>query len=364
MKTVYGNLLVHRKYCHTLPPNARNFVEKALSSLSKEFKWNIVKVTSRSNTVTFSFYPDFDTDPHPSLKQSAKVDLRNGKVSIRTYSSHNPFILHRKETFVESDYPNYELFRGLTKEEEKAGLYDKRHLNRIGRRDFWNRLLRKKGLKTLGHRLIECTDSDVKLRKDVRPGSGRQLQLFHSITPKGGELKKSALTAISRAYPSLPARLAVEKGLIHGPIFDWGCGRSRDTEFFREKGYEAEGWDPYYKKDRPPESFPKGYFHWVQCLYVLNTIVESEIREKVLHDIFYFLPSGGHLFIAVRSFSEVDRLAQVKQWRKYNDGWLTSRGTFQKGFTSTELFSLLKQSGFVRLKIIKSKPLIVMGTKP
>jgi len=49
-----------------------------------------------------------------------QVNLSSLYVHFRDYSSSdNPPILHRKETFVDQTYPNYEKFAKLTAQEEK-----------------------------------------------------------------------------------------------------------------------------------------------------------------------------------------------------------------------------------------------------
>jgi hypothetical protein len=50
----------------------------------------------------------------------------NREVNHRDYSdTENPFILHRKETFVTPDYPRYQQFAALTRPEEALGFADR-----------------------------------------------------------------------------------------------------------------------------------------------------------------------------------------------------------------------------------------------
>lgn len=57
--------------------------------------------------------------------------------------SENPPILHRKETFVFENYPEYQTFSAITKEGEQANLYEKSRT--IGFRKSWLQLIRSKG---------------------------------------------------------------------------------------------------------------------------------------------------------------------------------------------------------------------------
>jgi len=113
----------------------------------------LVKFYTDEPKISYLFYPDFDTDPHPALHTSMQIDLRNLKVSYRNYdTAANPPILHRKETFVTSNYPLYEKFANLTRQEEKWGLLDK--TSDIGTRTGWQRCLAEHGAQLRGHRLI------------------------------------------------------------------------------------------------------------------------------------------------------------------------------------------------------------------
>lgn len=152
--------------------------------------------------------------------------------------------------------------------------------------------------------------------------------------------KMSAETALRRKVPTTFARLLVRKGLINGSVFDWGCGRGRDLEYFRSLGFKAEGWDPVYKPETPPSSFPQGSFDLVQCAFVLNTIPFPEERQAILKQIYDFLPEGGRLGVAVRAKHNLKW--QIKAgWLPFNDGWITLKNTFQRGYTREELTDLL-----------------------
>jgi len=292
-------------------------------------------------------------------------------------SQKNPFILHRKETFLNPSDPFYLQFQKLTEEEEQHGLYKEAVLSKIGRRHFWDSLLREKGLLIKDHSLVIMTNqaqTNGVTELNIEPIV--QLTLFDD-TPEPPEmvasnaaasttdqvLKRSSITAMTRKQPSTPALIAVNDNLIDGPIFDWGCGRGRDILFFREQGYEAEGWDPAHKIDTPPESYPEGHFRWVQNAYVLNTITDSAVREDIIRKIFYFLPQGGHLYIAVRSTTEIKQHARSRKWRSFHDGWLTGSGSFQKGFSPPELIELLQKCDFQQVKVIREQPVIVLATK-
>ncbi len=102
--------------------------------------------------ISYLIYPDFDRKPHPALQASVINRLSRLHVDYRSFvDSDNPPILHRKEAFVRKDYPGYEKFLRLTRQEEKAGLLNQHN---IGNQREWGNLLSRAGLTLKGHRLV------------------------------------------------------------------------------------------------------------------------------------------------------------------------------------------------------------------
>ena len=103
--------------------------------------------------VSYLSYPDFETDPHPALMRSVKLNLRTRELDCWDYfDSNNPPILHRKETFLPADHPLREKFARLTRQEEQHGLLDETAT--IGTRNGWNSRLQDRGFTLRGHRLV------------------------------------------------------------------------------------------------------------------------------------------------------------------------------------------------------------------
>ena len=151
-KRLPSHLYVHKStVCH-LPAEARMLVAKALL-IAGEFEYDIIKVAHDESHVCLLCYPDFDLDPHPSLKYSIKVVLPSGQYCVSDYSkSDNPPILHRKDALVTEEYPLYVLFKSLTHAEEEYGLLSR---NDIGNRKQWNALLESKNLSIKKHSLVK-----------------------------------------------------------------------------------------------------------------------------------------------------------------------------------------------------------------
>lgn len=140
--------IVALAYCE-LPPQVQNQVDRA----------TLVKWALKRQRISFLFYPDFDKDPHPRLRQAITVCVAEGHecYKIRSYNwRKNPPVLHRKETFVSEDYPNREIFAKLTEAEEAEGLLGN---VRIGMKKGWIAALREKGLRVQGHELVRSEDA-------------------------------------------------------------------------------------------------------------------------------------------------------------------------------------------------------------
>lgn len=78
----------------------RERISKAekLADVRRGEDFNLVRVDSAGGSLGLLHYPDFSSDPFPSLVASWRVDLDAGTVGFRTYAgSLNPPILHRKE---------------------------------------------------------------------------------------------------------------------------------------------------------------------------------------------------------------------------------------------------------------------------
>lgn len=146
-------LYVHDSAITQLHPVLRIYEGCARNFIGEVEGANILKLHRQEPKVSYLTYLNFDSDPHPILANSWRVDLQSFDIKERDYStSRNPPILHRKEEFVGPEYPGREKFKRLTRQEEKWGLYQ--DTSRIGTKQYWDDLLRGRGLGFRGHRLI------------------------------------------------------------------------------------------------------------------------------------------------------------------------------------------------------------------
>lgn len=129
-------LYVHADYVDRLPLVLRLLEGLASRYVGRVDGATLVKFSTKAPTLSYLFYPEFDTDPHPVLAQSIRVSLGRLEVDFSDYTSRsNPPILHRKELFIPADDWRYSQFRVTTIAEEEEGLY--RKPSRIGTLEGW-----------------------------------------------------------------------------------------------------------------------------------------------------------------------------------------------------------------------------------
>jgi len=146
-------LYFHLTALPLLPPVLRVYEGCARAYLGAVEGANVIKLSRTKAQVSYLYYPNFDKDPHPALSASLVVPLRSFHIRYQEYTdSANPFILHRKETFVGPDHPLRNKFARLTAQEERCGLYT--NPQTIGTRDGWQQVLDEKGVVSAGHRLL------------------------------------------------------------------------------------------------------------------------------------------------------------------------------------------------------------------
>lgn len=146
-------LYVHRSAMAEIPPVLQVYEGCARVLAGTIESANMIKLSVTEPQVSYLTYPDFDRDPHPTLRSAITVNLGKLSVDWRDYSrSVNPPLLHRKEEFLRTDDPRRPLYERLTRSEMRAGLYE--HPERIGTLRGWQETLSAAGASLRGHQLV------------------------------------------------------------------------------------------------------------------------------------------------------------------------------------------------------------------
>lgn len=298
---------IHVSALATLNPVLTIYEKCARQNVPNIDEATLVKFQLRQPKISYLFYPDFDTDAHPALQMSIQINLETGEVKCLEYSnSENPPVLHRKETFVTADYPNYEKFDRLTRSEEKWGLLDNTSV--IGTREGWLKYLRYCGVEIHDHSVVELAKQE-----------NSQLSMPKIDRHKAAMLRNSL---------SKPVRLVLESDLfIDGDtFFDYGCGYGGDIQHIGQEGYAAAGWDPYYQPDTP-----QIHADIVNIGYVINVIESLGERREALLNAWEL--TNKLLIVAAQVLIDDSERGQIA----YGDGIITSWNTFQKYYEQEEL---------------------------
>ncbi|MDJ0591791.1 MAG: DNA phosphorothioation-associated putative methyltransferase [Pleurocapsa sp. MO_226.B13] len=300
-------LYVHAHALSRLDPILRDYERQARNLVENVNNATIVKFGIDRPKISYLYYPEFDRDPHPQLRQSIVVDLEMEEVSVRQYhNSHNPPILHRKETFVGTDYPLYQAFADLTQEEVALGLLDNsRH---IGTLQEWTRTLLQQGISIVDHHVACPVDSPLARKQTI--------------------LIERHKAALKRSELSRPVRIALEADLFREGtgFFDYGCGHGEDVRSIAELGYQSSGWDPFYRPDA--ELQPADI---VNLGYVINVIEDIVERREALIKAWELTQKV--LIVSAQVLVDDRRRGLIA----YGDGIVTNRNTFQKYYEQEEL---------------------------
>jgi DNA phosphorothioation-associated putative methyltransferase len=127
---------------------------------------------------------------------------------------------------------------------------------------------------------------------------------------------------------SQPIALLVQHGLIYPgvTVFDYGCGRGDDLRALAAAGVQASGWDPHFAPNEPLVSADI-----VNLGFVLNVIEDPEERLVAFNEAWGLAKTALVVSTMIAGQVSTDEL------RPLGDGFLTSRGTFQKYFAHSEL---------------------------
>jgi len=312
-KKLPNALYVHFSVIAHLSPQLQEWDRQARLLLPKSIQFTIIKFNYEQPKISYLFYPEFDIDPHPALHQSIQVDLQTQTTQQRDYhQSPNPPILHRKETFVNQDYPLYQIFAQLTKQEEVIGLFNETHT--IGTRKGWGQRLQEYNVELKDHQVILLPSS-----------SGREAGVEGLKEDIKIDRHKAA---IHRPDLSKPVRLALEAGLFteSSTFFDYGCGHGEDIKRISDRGFTSSGWDPYYRPQCDCTSA-----EIVNLGYIIN-VIESQIERREA------LIKAWELTQKVLIVSAQVLIGDVGKGQiAYSDGVVSSRNTFQKYYEQEEL---------------------------
>jgi hypothetical protein len=144
-------------------------------------------------------------------------------------------------------------------------------------------------------------------------------------------------------YNSLPDELKKGQGL------DYSAGLGVGSHALRSAGAKIESYEPFPHEratditHKGLNSLPNKQYDYILNSAVLN-VIEQDIRDHVVLDIWNHLKPEGCAIIGVRSKADVMGTKTALVLSQENSEILDrSRGSYQKGFTSGELKSYIQR---------------------
>ncbi|QQE67717.1 hypothetical protein GFS31_44300 (plasmid) [Leptolyngbya sp. BL0902] len=153
-----NSLWVHVSALDQLDPLLRLYEGCASRTIGRPEEATVVKFHVQKPQITYLEFPSFDKEPHPALKTSMVISLRDLHVRYRDYDPDNPPLLHQKDQTLTPDYPDYAKFAKLSQQEQKWGLLD--DVKAIFDRRGWEQCLLEHGAELKGHRVVRRKQTD------------------------------------------------------------------------------------------------------------------------------------------------------------------------------------------------------------
>jgi DNA phosphorothioation-associated putative methyltransferase len=313
-KRIGTHVYIHVSAIATISSRHRDAVELAASTLgiTPDLDFNVIRLNDAGSDFSLLLYPGFFDEPFPELAKSWRFTGEGKPVSFRDYTtSWNPPILHRKELLLSQSHERYAEYEATTRSAEQLGLFAE--AQRIGFREQWRKLIEEQGYELAGSQFVPLANTSER--------NATAIAIERSSTiPRH-------LTALFRNTLSAPVKALHRHGLLQTEctFFDYGCGRGDDVRSLQAIGITANGWDPHYAPEDELRSADV-----VNIGFVLNVIEEPTERAEAL----------------IRAYSLSKRVLSVAAMlshqatpdgKPYRDGYVSSRGTFQKYYAQSQL---------------------------
>ena len=139
--------------CLSLEPVLRVFEGCARAYLGDVDDANVVKLHRFSGKISYLAVPKFDEIPHPPVRRTIKLSLRNLFLQCIDHTENkNPLLLDQKEKMIEADHPWRDRFARFTIQEAQHGLLEE--LEDMQLALGWHMRLKEAGLMIRGYRLL------------------------------------------------------------------------------------------------------------------------------------------------------------------------------------------------------------------
>ncbi len=182
-KKLTNSLIIHISALEQLDPLLRLYEGCASRTIGRLEDVNVIKFHTSKPQISYLHYPNFDDDPHPLLKTSMRISLRNLRVYYRDYDLQKDTpILHQKDLLVTEDYPDHQKFAKLTAQENNWDLLS--NWQQIRSYGGWQTCLEEHCAELKGHRVCFKKDVDPYKLKILKAGIQKRSRRNNSKSSK------------------------------------------------------------------------------------------------------------------------------------------------------------------------------------
>lgn len=135
-KRIGDNLYIHKSAIERLPASSQFLIKQTKSQLPDDFNYEILKINTKEETVSFIDSPDWNESPEPFVGDSIKVSLEHGTTFTKGRSN-NKQIYHHKWMFVEDSYTGFDVEEAKARSEEWENADISFDRKKIGNSDYW-----------------------------------------------------------------------------------------------------------------------------------------------------------------------------------------------------------------------------------
>ena len=141
-KSMMGSIYIHKSAINTLNKDELSLFNEKVFFID-DFEYDIVKISLKTNEVSFIRSTDWDTNDEPSVGDSICVKSDN---TIKKTKGSN-LIYHHKWMFVEDSYNGFDVEASKKRSEvwmnhpivlKLKADKDEKFNSKIGRREYWN----------------------------------------------------------------------------------------------------------------------------------------------------------------------------------------------------------------------------------
>lgn len=247
----------------------------------------------------------------------------------------------------------------------------------------------KEDRKLRGDLLEEVGVIDPTKEEKALPEAETKLSIYKPFIPneEGGNLKPSTWESLAqngyKPSDSEGTQIPTTKGTYekiskvinkNEKVLDFSSGLGHGTKAIADDGHSVDSYEPFYQSDKgvveptfkDSSSIPSDSYDVVINNAVLNVVPEAT-RIEILQEIYRVLKPGGRAYINLMGWGNIkSRLDNPKTKLVGPREVITSKGTFQKGYTQNEFKGFvdsvlpeaqLSKNKFGDVKIVINKPI-------